>query len=163
MPGRAPPPTEPHHDWPCRANAPRQPPAPWKARLPGRDAHLRPRPERQPVVCFCAAPWWVFTPPLTTRHQFGRPPSSFQALQHRLVQMFITLDEARALVMAAAMAASERLGSADHLAQAAWQKVEESGQKIAEEAIQMHGGIGMTEECFVGRYVRRILHNAPLV
>lgn len=96
-----------------------------------------------------------------TRQQFGRALSSFQALQHRLVDMFVAIDETRALVMAAAMAADEGRADAARLARAAWTKAQLSGQLIAEESIQMHGGIGMTAECQVGSYVRQILRNKP--
>lgn len=96
-----------------------------------------------------------------TRQQFGRPLSSFQALQHRLVDMFVAVEETRALVMAAAMAASESRADAPHLAAAAWDKARTRGQQIAQEAIQLHGGIGMTAECRVGDYVKRMLRNTP--
>lgn len=95
-----------------------------------------------------------------TRQQFGRPLSSFQALQHRLVDMSIAVDEARALIMAAAMAATEGLPEAAKLATAAWAKVRKNGQKIAEEAIQLHGGIAMTAEYPLGDYVKRLIRNA---
>ncbi len=94
-----------------------------------------------------------------TRNQFGRPLGSFQALQHRLVDMYVALEEARALTMAAAMAATEARGDAARLSAAAWDRTRQGGARIAEEAIQMHGGIGMTDECRVGTYVKRILRN----
>lgn len=98
-----------------------------------------------------------------TRQQFGRPLGAFQALQHRLVDMFVALEEARALSMAAAMAATAARADAARLAAAAWDCARRAGAKIAEEAIQMHGGIGMTEECRVGAYVKRILRNEASV
>ena len=97
-----------------------------------------------------------------TRHQFGRALSSFQALQHRMVDMSVALEEARSLVMAATMAASEGRADASRLAAAAWQKAQRSGQLIAEEAIQLHGGIGMTEECKVGAYVKLMFRTVPM-
>jgi alkylation response protein AidB-like acyl-CoA dehydrogenase len=84
-------------------------------------------------------------------------------LQHRLVDMFVALEEARALSMAAAMAATAARADAARLAAAAWDCARRTGAKIAEEAIQMHGGIGMTEECRVGAYVKRILRNEASV
>lgn len=92
-----------------------------------------------------------------TRQQFGRPLGAFQALQHRLVDMFIALEEARALTMAAAMVATAERTDSGRVSMAAWECARRAGTKIAEEAIQMHGGIGMTEECRVGAYVKRIL------
>lgn len=94
-----------------------------------------------------------------TRNQFGRALGSFQALQHRLVDMYVALEEARALTMAAAMAATEARDDASRLSAAAWDRARLGGARIAEEAIQMHGGIGMTDECRVGTYVKRILQN----
>lgn len=94
-----------------------------------------------------------------TRRQFGRPLGAFQALQHRLVDMSIALEEARALTMAAAMAAGEARHDTPRLAAAAWDCTRRAGKRIAEESIQLHGGIGMTEECLVGAYVKRILRN----
>ncbi|CAM5312996.1 alkylation response protein AidB-like acyl-CoA dehydrogenase [Aquamicrobium terrae] len=94
-----------------------------------------------------------------TRKQFGRAIGSFQVLQFRLVDLWIKLDEARSLVMTATMAADEGHADAAGLAAAAWIQTLWSGKAICEEAIQIHGAIGMTEECVVGRYVKRILVN----
>ncbi|PTQ66472.1 acyl-CoA dehydrogenase [Celeribacter persicus] len=98
-----------------------------------------------------------------TRHQFGRPLSGFQALQHRLVDMFIACDETEALVLAAAMAATGERSDAMRLATAAWTRACDLGQSLGEEAIQLHGGIGMTEECDVGRYVKRMMARRPVL
>lgn len=94
------------------------------------------------------------------RQQFGRPIGSFQSLQFRLVDMWIKLDEARSLVAAAASAQDDR--EIASLAVAAWVQVLWSGRLIGEEAIQIHGAIGMTEEFAVGRYVKRMLVNELL-
>ncbi|AJE46111.1 Acyl-CoA dehydrogenase [Celeribacter indicus] len=98
-----------------------------------------------------------------TRHQFGRPLSGFQALQHRLVDMSIACDETEALVLAAAMAATGDRPDAMRLATAAWARASDLGQRLGEEAIQLHGGIGMTEECEVGCYVKRMMARQPIV
>lgn len=97
-----------------------------------------------------------------TRKQFGRPIGSFQAIQFRLVDMWVKLDEARSLVMTAAMALTNSNVDAHSLAAVAWVQSLWSGRLIAEEAIQLHGAIGMTAECDVGRYVKRILVNELL-
>ncbi|MGO4835921.1 acyl-CoA dehydrogenase family protein, partial [Rhizobiaceae sp. 2RAB30] len=94
-----------------------------------------------------------------TRKQFGRAIGSFQAIQFRLVDLWIQLDEARSLVMTATMAADEGRADAAKLAAAAWIQTLWSGKAICEEAIQIHGAMGMTEECAVGRYVKRMLVN----
>lgn len=97
-----------------------------------------------------------------TRSQFGRPIGAFQTLQFRLVDLWIRLDEARSLVMTATMAADAGAADAARLAAAAWIQTLWSGRAISEEAIQLHGALGMTEESVIGRYVKRILVNELL-
>lgn len=94
-----------------------------------------------------------------TRRQFGRAIGSFQTIQFRLVDLWIRLDEARSLLITATMAADEGHAEARKLTAAAWIQTLWSGRAISEEAIQIHGAIGMTEEYAVGRYVKRILVN----
>ncbi|MGY3693044.1 alkylation response protein AidB-like acyl-CoA dehydrogenase [Bradyrhizobium sp. USDA 3240] len=96
------------------------------------------------------------------RKQFGRQIGSFQALQFRLVDMWIKLDEARSLVMAAAAAITDDRTDQSALAAAAWIQALWSGRMMVEESIQIHGAIGMTEECTISRYVKRILVNELL-
>ncbi len=96
---------------------------------------------------------------LETRQQFGRPIGSFQALQHRLADMHVALDEARSLMLAAAMAADARAAEAAQLARKAWIQTGWSARRIGEEAVQMHGAIGMTGECDVGHFVKRLTAN----
>lgn len=93
------------------------------------------------------------------RRQFGRAIGSFQALQFRLTDMWIKLDEARSLVLAAATALGIGEANAAQLVAAAWLQCLWSGRVIAEEAVQMHGAIGMTQECAVGRAFKRMLVN----
>ncbi|MCL4747869.1 MAG: hypothetical protein KJZ83_21035 [Burkholderiaceae bacterium] len=100
-----------------------------------------------------------------TREQFGQPIGRFQALQHRLVDLSIRLDEARALVTAAAIAVDESLApgasppEASGAVAAAWVQSLWSGRQIVEESIQMHGAIGMTDEYALGHYAKRIVLN----
>lgn len=96
------------------------------------------------------------------RRQFGRAIGSFQALQFRLTDMWIKLDEARSLVMAATTALAHGEADAARLVAAAWIQGLWSGRMIAEEAVQMHGAIGMTQECAVGRAFRRMLVNETI-
>lgn len=91
------------------------------------------------------------------RRQFGRSIGSFQALQFRLTDLWIKLDEARSLVMAAASALTRGDADAGRLVEAAWIQSLWSGRAIAEEAVQLHGAIGMTQECTVGRAFKRML------
>jgi alkylation response protein AidB-like acyl-CoA dehydrogenase len=95
-----------------------------------------------------------------TRQQFGRPLAANQVLRHRMVDMAVALREARALAMRAAIFEDQpdatpaqrrraRLGAMAKAAQAA--------RLISEEAIQLHGAMGVTEELTVGLYVKRLL------
>lgn len=97
-----------------------------------------------------------------TRKQFGQPLGKFQVLQHRMVDMSIKVEEARSLIMAAAMALREGREDAPSLVTAAWVQSIWSGRKVGEESIQIHGGIGMTDELAIGDYVKRIAVNELL-
>ena len=95
---------------------------------------------------------------LLTRQQFGRPIGSFQALQHRMAEMLIELEQARSAVINAAghlesPSASER----DRQIAAARNLIGRAGRLIAEESIQMHGGIAMTEEYALARFAKHII------
>jgi pimeloyl-CoA dehydrogenase small subunit len=94
---------------------------------------------------------------LKVRKQFGTPIGSFQALQHRAVDMLVMIEQARSLSMYATMMAEE--ADAKTRAQAisaAKAYVGRAGKLVGEQAIQLHGGIGVTEECAVGHYYRRL-------
>jgi len=86
---------------------------------------------------------------LKTRHQFGKPIGSFQALQHRAVDCFVRIELTRSAVMAAAREPSPATAS---LAKAT---ASESFLHVAKECIQLHGGIGMTAESEVGLFLKR--------
>jgi alkylation response protein AidB-like acyl-CoA dehydrogenase len=94
---------------------------------------------------------------LKTRSQFGRPIGSFQALQHRAVDMLLQLELARGM---AAYVATEVDGNdvaaRRNAAAAAKVQIGESGRFVAEGAVQLHGAIGLTDELFVGQYVKRL-------
>lgn len=110
-----------------------------------------------------------------TRKQFGVAIGSFQALQHRMVDMFIACEQTRSLLLRAACT-SDNARSAetdqqrstlasdaqrDTLALKAM--VAKAGKLVGDEALQLHGGIGMTDELDVGHYVKRLLRiNATL-
>jgi alkylation response protein AidB-like acyl-CoA dehydrogenase len=92
-----------------------------------------------------------------TRKQFGVTIGSFQALQHRLVDMFTALEQTRALLVRAVCSAEE--GSADALRDLLALKVMvgKAGRLIGGEAVQMHGGMGMTDELVVGHGMKRLM------
>ncbi|MHA1114041.1 MAG: acyl-CoA dehydrogenase family protein [Alphaproteobacteria bacterium] len=94
---------------------------------------------------------------LKTREQFGVPIGKFQALQHRMADMFMAVTQARAMAAMAAM----RLGEPDTTARkraisAAKVAIGRAGRLIGQEAVQMHGGIGMTDELAVSHYFKRV-------
>jgi alkylation response protein AidB-like acyl-CoA dehydrogenase len=91
---------------------------------------------------------------LKTRVQFGVPIGSFQALQHRAARLYVELELARSAVMHA-HDALDGDGGAARAASAAKAKCTEAFLLVALEAIQMHGGIGMTEEHDIGLYLKR--------
>ena len=93
---------------------------------------------------------------LKTRRQFGREIGSFQILQHRAVDMLIALEQARSMAMFATMMASdEDAAERRNALSAAKVQIGRSGRLIGQQAIQLHGGIGMTIEYKVGHYFKR--------
>ncbi|WP_372612978.1 acyl-CoA dehydrogenase family protein [Aquicoccus sp.] len=89
------------------------------------------------------------------REQFGQPIGRFQALQHRLADMFIALEEIRSLALATARAAEEGNAQSRPLSQAVTGSIDRA-LHIAKEAIQLHGGVGMTDDLPLGAGLRRI-------
>jgi pimeloyl-CoA dehydrogenase small subunit len=94
---------------------------------------------------------------LKTRKQFGRPIGSFQALQHRAADMFIALEQARSMAVYATMMVGEADPALRSAAvSAAKVTIGRNGRFIGEQAVQLHGGIGMTMEYRLGGYFKRL-------
>jgi pimeloyl-CoA dehydrogenase small subunit len=94
---------------------------------------------------------------LKTRRQFGREIGTFQILQHRAVDMLIALEQARSMAMfATMMAAEENAAERRNALSAAKVQIGRSGKFVGQQAIQLHGGIGMTMEYKVGHYFKRV-------
>ena len=94
---------------------------------------------------------------LKTRGQFGVPIGSFQVLQHRAVDMLVALEQARSMAMFAAMMAQTEDGAERRRAiSAAKVQIGRSGRFIGQQAIQLHGGVGMTMEFKAGHYFKRL-------
>jgi acyl-CoA dehydrogenase len=92
---------------------------------------------------------------LKERQQFGVSIGSFQALQHRAARMFIELTLARTAVTAAAIAADQAPQSAAEMASLAKARCSEVLVHVANEGVQMYGGVGMTDEYDIGLYLKR--------
>ncbi|EKF73552.1 pimeloyl-CoA dehydrogenase [Alcanivorax hongdengensis A-11-3] len=91
-----------------------------------------------------------------TRKQFGLPIGKFQALQFRMADMFIAMEQTRSLLLAATLKTAEGHDDAAFAVHAMKAQLGRAGRKIAQEAIQIHGGMGMTDELGVGHYVKRL-------
>ena len=92
-----------------------------------------------------------------TRKQFGVTIGSFQVLQHRLVDMFSTLEQTRSLLYRAVCSAGEGSAEAERDLLALKVMVGRAGRKIGGEAVQLHGGMGMTDELMVGHSMKRLM------
>ena len=94
---------------------------------------------------------------LKTRNQFGRPIGSFQVLQHRMVDMYMELEQTRsAAIMATLRLDPANPASRRYTLSAAKVQVGRGGRFVGQQAIQLHGGIGMTDELRVSHYFKRL-------
>jgi alkylation response protein AidB-like acyl-CoA dehydrogenase len=94
---------------------------------------------------------------LRTRKQFGSPIGKFQALQHRAADMLTALEQAKSIVYFAAAKLGDGDDEAGHRAvTAAKALIGKSARFVAQQAVQLHGGMGMTDELAVGWYVKRL-------
>lgn len=100
---------------------------------------------------------------LRTRTQFGRPIGTFQVLAHRMVDLLVDYEQVKSIAMEASVEATNE--DADYrkkAVSAAKAKVGAASRKFGQDSIQMHGGIGMTDEYALGAYVKRLLVNEML-
>src|SRR4051812_16162589 len=95
---------------------------------------------------------------LQTRQQFGQPIGRNQALQHRATEMFVALEQGRSMAMLAAMTIDEP-DAAERAPNISMVKagIGQAARFVSQNAVQLHGGIGMTEEYAVGHYFRRVM------
>ncbi|MFC5460605.1 acyl-CoA dehydrogenase family protein [Massilia niabensis] len=94
---------------------------------------------------------------LKTRQQFGAPIGKFQALQHRMADMYIHLEQARSMALLAAV----KLGSADtgerrRAVSAAKYRINQAARFVGQQAVQLHGGMGVTDELPASHYFKRL-------
>ena len=102
---------------------------------------------------------------LKQRKQFGVPLASFQVLQHRMVEMVIATEQARSMAILAASAVDAGVGVGVGVADAAERqrlvssakvKIADAARQVSQESVQLHGGMGMTEELKVSHTFRRL-------
>jgi len=92
-----------------------------------------------------------------TRKQFGVAIGSFQALQHRMVEMFMAAEQSRSMLYRAICEYQQEEDSARSTISAMKSLIGQKSRIMGEEAIQLHGGMGMTDELDIGHYVKRLM------
>jgi alkylation response protein AidB-like acyl-CoA dehydrogenase len=94
---------------------------------------------------------------LKTRRQFGVPIGSFQALQHRMVDILIAYEQARSIACLACVKVDTAEGAERRrVVSAAKLKIADAARHVSQEAVQLHGGMGMTEELKISHTFRRL-------
>jgi alkylation response protein AidB-like acyl-CoA dehydrogenase len=94
---------------------------------------------------------------LKTRKQFGVAIGSFQALQHRMADMVVTTEQAASMaLLAAAKADSRNAAERAHAVSAAKAYVGQQARFVGQQAIQLHGGMGITDEMMVSHLFKRL-------
>lgn len=91
------------------------------------------------------------------RRQFGQPIAEFQALQHRMVDMYLECELARSSAWLAGEALDGDAAERGRLVSCAMANVIRAGRFVGEQAVQLHGGMGMTDELAIGHYVKRMM------
>ena len=100
---------------------------------------------------------------LQTRRQFGQPLGKFQALQHRMADMLVEKELALSMAYVAAQALDEPdARQRTRMLSAAKVMVAKAGRYVGQQAVQLHGGMGMTDELEVGDYFKRLTMFDPL-
>jgi alkylation response protein AidB-like acyl-CoA dehydrogenase len=91
------------------------------------------------------------------RQQFGRPLSANQVIRHRLADMAMHCDEARSIALRAALMVDAEPVERSRAASGAKAKIGKSARFVAEQSVQLHGAMGVTEELDIGSYFKRLL------
>lgn len=92
-----------------------------------------------------------------TRVQFGVPISSFQALQHRMAELYVEIEQAKSLVLMASLKLDANAEDGAKMVSAMKSQVGRIGHLVGQETIQIHGAIAMTDELDVGHYFKRLV------
>ena len=107
------------------------------------------------MLGLCEAAFHTTNDYLKTRVQFGQPLSTFQALQHRMAKMFTELELMRSVVEAAMEAIDAGRSDTDQAVSLAKAVAGDTTRLVSREMIQLHGGVGMTDEYDAGLYLKR--------
>lgn len=91
-----------------------------------------------------------------TRKQFGVPIGKFQVLQHRMVDMFVNVEQSVSIALMATLKLNGSDTARKKAASAAKVQIGKAGRFVGQQAIQIHGGMGMTDELNVGHYFKRL-------
>jgi alkylation response protein AidB-like acyl-CoA dehydrogenase len=91
------------------------------------------------------------------RKQFGRAIGDFQVIQHRLVDMMIALEQSKSMAMMANMKLGFPVKERARAVAAAKVQIGRAGRFVGQQAIQLHGGMGMSDELPVGHYMKRLM------
>ncbi|MEJ0042081.1 MAG: acyl-CoA dehydrogenase family protein [Rhizomicrobium sp.] len=91
-----------------------------------------------------------------TRKQFGVPIGKFQVLQHRMVDMFVQYEQSVSITLMVTLKLGESDAERAKAASAAKVTIGKAGRYVGQQAVQVHGGIGMTDELNVGHYFKRL-------
>jgi pimeloyl-CoA dehydrogenase len=94
---------------------------------------------------------------LRTRHQFGVAIGTFQTLQHKMVDIEIACEEARSILYRATLEAEAGVMDKGRMASAAKARVGQCGLFVGRQSIQLHGGVGVSDELVVGHYYKRLM------
>jgi alkylation response protein AidB-like acyl-CoA dehydrogenase len=93
---------------------------------------------------------------IKTRKQFGVPIGKFQVLQHRMVDIFMYTEEARSMAMMAMIKLAEGADDAAQAVAAAKVQIGVSGRYVSQQSVQLHGGMGVTDEMFISHLFKRL-------
>jgi alkylation response protein AidB-like acyl-CoA dehydrogenase len=91
------------------------------------------------------------------RKQFGRPLAANQVIKHRLADMAMQTDEARSMALRASLMVDAEPLARSRAASAAKAKIGKCARYVAEQSVQLHGGMGVTEELDIGAYFKRLV------
>ena len=94
---------------------------------------------------------------LKRRKQFGRPLAEFQVLRHRVADMVMALEQSRSIAALCAFSLADPPDARARMVSAAKAQIGSAGRFIGESAVQLHGGIGVTDELQIGHFLKRLL------